>query len=403
MDSLVIYSEKDFHSEDRLASAVISSISAKQHGYEGILAPLVAKACAATMPKKPQNFVVENVRVCKIHGGSVSQSEVVSGIVLDRDVEGQVKSKTGAKIAIFNESVDSIDTETKGTVRLNGAQDLLNYNESEEKHIETVITNLKNLGVDVVVSGGKFGEMALHYIEKFGMMAVRVMSKHELRRLAQAVRGRMVVTLGTTTLEDLGYADEVFVRELGLQKVTIFNRSKEETAISTIILRSSTQNLLNDFERAVEDGINVIRAMTRDPRFVAGAGAFEIELARIISAFGEKCSGLEQYAVKKFGEALEAFPRTLAENAGLDATDIVSKLYAAHERGETRVGVDIDSSEVSDMTSQGIYDLLCSKIQAMKLAVNAVNTVLRVDQIIMAKPAGGPRMPNRSGNWDDDD
>jgi T-complex protein 1 subunit theta len=137
---------------------------------------------------------------------------------------------------------------------------------------------------------------------------------------------------------------------------------------------------------------------------VPGAGAFEIELARLLGKYGEKCSGLEQYSVKKFAEALEVFPRTLSENAGLNATEMISKLYAAHEKGESRACVDITRGDVGDAKSLGILDLLHTKVESLRLAVNAVTTILKVDQIIMSKPAGGPRMgQQRSGHWDDED
>jgi T-complex protein 1 subunit theta len=168
-------------------------------------------------------------------------------------------------------------------------------------------------------------------------------------------------------------------------------------------LRASTQNVLNDIERSIDDGINIVKALTRDTRFVAGGGAFEIELGRLIGKHGASLSGLEQYSVKKFAEALEVFPRTLSENAGLDSTDILSKLYAAHEKGDTKSGVDIERGDIGDVSAQGIRDLLVTKLEAYKLAMNVVLTVLKVDQIIMSKPAGGPRMNQRGGHWDDED
>jgi T-complex protein 1 subunit theta len=402
--NLAIYEEKDYSKESAIKAAVWSAISACQYGSEEFLSGIIAKACVQAMPQNPKNFVVENVRICKIHGGSLQQSEVLPGMVINQNVHGSVKHKTGPKVAIFNESFDSKETDTKGTVRLNSADELMQYNFSEEKFIEGVVNKLKGLGVSVVVSGGKFGEMALHFLDKNDIMAVSVSSKHELRRLSQCVRARMLVSLTDFTADDLGYADEVSVKEYGNQLVTVFNRDKEKSQIATIVLRASTENTLNDIERSLEDGINVVKALTRDTRFVPGAGAFEIELARLLGKYGEKCSGLEQYSVKKFAEALEVFPRTLSENAGLNATEMISKLYAAHEKGESRACVDITRGDVGDAKSLGILDLLHTKVESLRLAVNAVTTILKVDQIIMSKPAGGPRMgQQRSGHWDDED
>jgi len=399
---LTIKTENNLHSKEALAAAMISAISSKQSGNEEFLSKLVAEACAVVMPENPINFVVDNVRVVKLSGGSLEQSHVIHGMVLPTDVEGDVKSKHKCKIAIFNESVDTLETETKGTVRLTSAQELLDYNLGEERYMEKIIKGLKDIGTDVIFTGGKFGEMALHFIEKFGMMAIRVPSKYDLRRIAKTVRGRMNVQLGPIRVDDLGYADEVYVKEIGLEKIVVVNRDKNFSSVSTIVLRSSTENSLNDLERAINDGINVVKAMTKDARFVAGAGAAEIEMSRLISKFGDSCSGLEQYAVKKFAESFEVFPRTLAENSGVNASEFVSSLYAAHERGEINAGIDVERGAIRDSVSAGIVDLLVSKVEAIKLATNAVNTVLRVDQIIMAKPAGGPKMKPSEGHWDDD-
>merc|ERR1712168_1519371 len=167
----------------------------------------------------------------------------------------------------------------------------------------------------------------------------------------------------------------------------------KESRVSTIVIRGSTDNYMDDIERAVDDGVNVFKGLCKDGRLVAGGGAMEIELARQISAWGETHPGLEQYSIGEYAEALEVIPRVLAENSGVKAKEVISKLYAAHSEGNKNVGFDIDgeSGEVKDCAENGVYDLLLSKKWALKYATNAACTVLRVDQIIMAKRAGGPK------------
>lgn len=173
--------------------------------------------------------------------------------------------------------------------------------------------------------------------------------------------------------------------------------------MSTVVIRGSTENIMDDIERAVDDGVNTFKALTRDDRFVPGAGATEIELAKQISSFGETCAGLEQYAIKRFAESLEIIPRTLAENAGVKATEVISKLYAAHQAGDKNAGFDNESggAAIKDAVKAGILDLYLVKYWALKFATDAAVTVLRVDQIIMSKPAGGPK-PKDNPNWDED-
>eukprot|EP00455_Lapot_gusevi_P045403 TRINITY_DN5801_c0_g2_i1.p1 TRINITY_DN5801_c0_g2~~TRINITY_DN5801_c0_g2_i1.p1 ORF type:complete len:540 (+),score=224.37 TRINITY_DN5801_c0_g2_i1:86-1705(+) len=396
---LTCYEEKELTSPEKLAAAIRSAVSAKQYGYEDILCPLIAEACALTMPRNHYNFLVDNVRVCKILGQSVGDSFVVKGMVVDRDTEGSVKRAENVKVALFNCALDAQGTETKGTVLINSAEELLNYNASEEQLMEKHVQEIKEAGAGAVIIGGTISQLALHFLEKYHLLAIKVSSKHELRRLARCTGARMIPQLGAISPEDLGFCSSINVQEVGSHKITILNQNLQDSALTTIVIRGSSQNILNDIERAVDDGVNVVRSLGRDARFVPGAAATEIELARRLQSFAEQNPGLEQYAIRKFGEALEVVARTLSENAGLNATDIIAKLYAAHERGEAAAGVDIEGADVGET---GVLDLLITKESALRLAADVAITILRVDQIIMAKPAGGPKPPAQSGNWDDD-
>jgi len=155
---------------------------------------------------------------------------------------------------------------------------------------------------------------------------------------------------------------------------------------------------MDDVERAIEDGVGVVKSMTKDRRFLPGAGAAELLLADTLTLYGEAQPGLDQYAIQKYGAALEVVPRTLAENAGLDATNMIAEMYAAHKAGKTGVGIDVVNAGTADC---GVLDLLHTKREAIKMATDAAVTVLRVDQIIMSKPAGGPKAPEQGGPDDD--
>jgi len=288
-------------------------------------------------------------------------------------------------------------------VLIKTADELMNYNKSEEQSMENLIRQISEAGVKVVVAGSAIGEMALHFLERYKLMSVKVPSKFDLRRVAKAVGATPMARLGTPTAEEVGFCDLVSVEEIGSTKVTIF-RKDSDAGISTIVVRASTQNTLDDIERSVDDGVNVYKATAKDGRFIPGAGAAEIELSRQLQAFADSTPGIIQYAIKKFGEAFEVVPRTLAENAGLRATDVISNLYASHQKGNTADGIDIEGSETSLLNTKQaeVFDLLASKASAIKLATDAAITILRVDQIIMAKPAGGPKPPQQGGMDTDD-
>jgi len=407
-----------------LTRIVTAPIAAKQYGYESFLAQYLdhphvvhqevvrvarhdAQACLTVMPRNPYNFLVDNVRVVKILGGNLYQSEVVRGMVLAGGALGSVQQVERAKVAVFTCSIGAADTETKGTILIHNAAELMSYNDSEEREIEKVIKSIHDSGVRVIVTGSTVDDIAQHFLDKYQLMTIKTTSKFELRRICKATRARPLVALGPVRTEEVGYASQVYVREVGGSKVTVFKQEEgDASGVATILLRASTHNILNDIERAIDDGVNTVRALTRDNRLLAGAGAVDIELARQLHTFAQQAPGLEQYALAKFATAMEVVPRALANNAGMEAMDIVSQLYAQHEKGGSgvRVGVDIEARGVDDMaTKAGVVDLMAVKRQAIRLAVDAVLTVLRVDSIIQAKQAGGPKMGGQQGNWDDED
>jgi len=216
------------------------------------------------------------------------------------------------------------------------------------------------------------------------------------------MKARMCVTKDFTA-EDLGFVKSVKEVEIGGRRMTRIQQADGESCVSTIVIRGASENIMSDIRRACCDGINTIRAMCRESDFCPGAGASEIELSRLIQDYGSKVSGLDQYAVKAYGEALEVVPRTLAANSGMDFEDTIAKLYAAHSEGKSNIGIDILNKSTLDAVEENILDLLVTKKFAMRLATNCALTILRVDHIIMSKPAGGPKKPQRQGHWDDDD
>eukprot|EP01112_Ceratiomyxa_fruticulosa_P006982 TRINITY_DN1798_c0_g1_i1.p1 TRINITY_DN1798_c0_g1~~TRINITY_DN1798_c0_g1_i1.p1 ORF type:complete len:540 (-),score=130.49 TRINITY_DN1798_c0_g1_i1:116-1735(-) len=395
LETLVVHKLDDVRDEAKVTHCLKTVLSSKQYGYEDLLAPMIAKACIQVCPKNAKNFNVDNVRVTKILGMGVSDSQVLKGFVLPRPAEGTIKHVTDAKIAVFSAGIDIGKTETKGTVKITNAEELLNFNKGEEKAMEEFIHGVAEAGVKVLVSGSTISELALHYIERYNMMVVKIPSKFQLRRVCKTVGATPLVKFGVPTAEELGHCDVVTVEEIGSTRVTIFRQDGEDSQVSTIVVRGSTDNIMDDVERAIDDGVNVYKAMCRDPRFVAGAGASEVEIARRVSTFGDGVSGLDQYAIQHFAQAFEIIPRTLAENAGLQANKVVSNLYAAHQKGHADFGLNVETGEVASSTSLGFLDLLGTKTYAIRLATNTAITVLRVDQIIMSKPAGGPKPPKQ--------
>lgn len=403
LDTMTCHEIQDVRDKVALVQAVKPVLAAKQYGNEDLLAQLVVDACHTVFPIAPKKarVNVDNVRVCKIMGGSIYDSQVIKGMVVQRNTEGSIKHASQAKVVVFGCGIEVSSTEAKSTVLIKNADELMNYNKGEEEKMEEAIRSIAESGAKVLIAGGSVSEMALHFVEKYRLLCVRITSKWELRRLCRALQATALVRLGPPTPEEMGYCDEVHVKEVGGRKVTVFVQDQEEdTAIATIVLRSSTNSVLNDLERAVDDGVNAVKAMCVTPACVPGAGATELELARQIQSLGQATPGLDQYGIQKFGEALEVVPKILAENAGRPFDQVLSNLYAAHAAGKVTMGVNVEFEPVEDFlvdtmdsAEHMIVDHLETKKSALRLGADAAITVLRVDQLIMAKAAGGPKPP----------
>ncbi|KAL8370107.1 hypothetical protein RB595_000467 [Gaeumannomyces hyphopodioides] len=406
LEELVVNKVEDLRSQEELSKALRTVIASKQNGNEDFLANLVAEAVLAVLPKNPANFNVDNVRVVKIMGGSLDQSKVVKGMVFAKEPDGSVKKASKAKVGVFTCPIDTSQTETKGTVLLKNAKEMLDFSKGEEEQLEAAIKELHDVGLRVVIAGSTVGDLAMHYLNRYGILVIKILSKFELRRVCRVVGATPLARLGAPMPDETGSVDVVETVEIGGDRVTVFRQEDEATRTATLVLRGATQNHLDDVERAVDDGVNVVKAITKDPRLVPGAGCTEIQLVERLQAFGDKTAGLSQYSIKKFGEAFEVVPRTIAESAGLDATEVLSRLYAAaHKKEKWTTGVDIENEDETgtlDVKENGILDLLVAKQWAIKLATEAARTILSVDQIIVARQAGGPKPPGPNPNWDED-
>ncbi|PWZ40677.1 T-complex protein 1 subunit theta [Zea mays] len=408
----------DVRNKEDVVLRMRSAVASKQFGQEDIMCPLVADACIQVCPKNPANFNVDNVRVAKLLGGGLHNSSVVRGMVLKNDAVGSIKRVEKAKfalllMAVFAGGVDTSATETKGTVLIHSAEQLENYAKTEEAKVEELIKAVADSGAKVIVSGAAVGDMALHFCERYKLMVLKISSKFELRRFCRTTGAVAILKLSQPNADELGYADSVSVEEIGGTRVIVIKNEEGGNSVATVVLRGSTDSILDDLERAVDDGVNTYKSMCRDSRIIPGAAATEIELAKRLKEFSLKETGLDQYAVAKFAESFEMVPRTLAENAGLSAMDIISSLYAEHASGNVKVGIDLEEGACKDITTLKIWDLYVTKFLtslillyrffALKYSADAACTVLRVDQIIMAKPAGGPRRDAQPGGGMDED
>jgi T-complex protein 1 subunit theta len=425
LPTLVVRTVKNPRDVTEMCTAIKAVISTKQVGYENFLSEIVAKACLMAIPssdKKPK-LNMDSVRIAKLRGGSVDQSSLLQGMVLIRDAEGKVKSAKNAKVIVFGCGFEATSAEAKGTILIKNAEELMSYNKSEEKMMEQMVGTVAATGVNVVICNGTISDMALHFFDKHDIMVIKVSSKFETKRLCLTLGATAVIKLGAASPEEMGFCSSIEIKEIAGRKLIVFSQElAEDTGVSTIIIRASTENVLNDLERSIDDGVHACKAIFEDGRLLAGAGAVEMELSRLLKEYAAATPGIDQYGIAKFGEAFEAIPRTLAENSGTDSTNAVYALHVAHNPLHTHafhndgdcsagraevipiadrpnMGFDIDELKPINASEKGIYDIYITKVNALRLAVDAALTILKIDQIIMSKPAGGPK-PREAGPMD---
>jgi T-complex protein 1 subunit theta len=396
LPDLAVFTVTDLKNKEQIEKTLTPVIGSKVYGYEKHLASCAAEACII-VTENNQKFDLENVRIVKIQGGVLDQTKTYKGMVLSRPAEGKVKHVKNAKVAVYNCPLDPQQSDTKGTVLIKSATELKSYSRGEEEIAQKLVEDIHKAGVHVIVLGGSIAEIVMHYMELKSIMVIKVNSKFELRRVARMLGATIVVRLGAPIPEEIGEADEVSSEEISSTKVTIFRRDSEFSKIATVVIRASTQNVMDDTERALDDAFNTFRSLSKDPRFLPGAGACEAEISKRVKSFATSQPGLDQYSILRYGQAFEVIPKTLAETSGSDPNYILPKIYAENN---LRVGVDIENGGVKDMTDE-VVDHLVTKEWAIKLASDVALTVLRIDQIIMAKPSGGPN-PNKKPPVEED-
>lgn len=293
MEELTCYESKNLRDLEELSMLIKTTLASKQFGLEDFLSKLVAEAAIHAMPKSATKFNVDNIRVQKILGGGILDSEVIHGIVVVRGSETSIRTQTDCKVAVFNTNIEMQQGETKGTVLMKNADDLLNYTKGEEDAFEGFIQGLAEAGIKVVVGSGSMSQLAVHFFEKYKILAVKIMSKWELKRIARAVGATPIVKLTTPSPEELGYADEVAFKEISSQWCTVFRRDEDENKMATIVLRGATNAMLDDTERAIDNGVNTVKTLVKDSRMLPGAGAIELFIGADIQKLAKEQPGLD--------------------------------------------------------------------------------------------------------------
>ncbi len=374
-------------------TSMASKLVAEHRDY---LAELAVEAVLQVAEKTPEGYRVDvdDIKVEKKPGESLRDTKLIRGIVLDKEVvhPGMPKRIENAKIALLDCPLEIEKTEFDAKINIETPEQMEAFLKEEEKMLKEMVEKIVSKGVNVVICQKGIDDMAQHFLAREKILAVRRVKKSDMEKLSKATGGKIVTNLDDMTEADLGHADLVEERKIGDDKMTFIEGCKNPKSV-TILIRGGTERVIDEAERSIHDALCVVRDVVEEPKIVAGGGASEIEVARILKEYAESLPGREQLAVMSFAEALEDIPVTLAENAGLDPIDIISELRARHEKGELWAGVEVHHGKVRDMREAEVFDPVAVKKQVIKSATEAATMILKIDDVIAAAKMKPPKMP----------
>jgi len=353
-----------------------------------LLADLVVKAVKRIITETKDGLVMDkdDIKIEKKVGGGVEDSKLIEGIVLDKErIHSSMPRKVeNARIALIDSAIEVKNTEIDAKISITDPEKMQAFLDMEENMLRKMVDKVVASGANVVFCQKGIDDTAQHFLAKKGIFACRRISKTDMEKLSKATGANIVTDLNDLSPKDLGRAGIVEEVRVGDESMTYVMNCKNPKAV-TLLVRGSTEHVVDEVKRAVEDAIGDTIAALRNNKAVGGAGASEIELSRNLLKYAESLSGREQLAVKAFAEAMEIIPRTLAENAGLDPIDVLTELRAAHDKKQKWAGINVFTGKVIDAWKQGVIEPLKIKTQAVSSAAEVAVMILRIDDVI----AGG--------------
>ena len=386
-----------------LRSIAITSMTGKSsEANADFLADLTVKSVKAVSKGKGKTAEVDrdDIKIQKKQGGSISDTELVSGIIMDKEPvhSGMPRSVSKAKVALIDAPLEIKKTEIESKIQINDPSQIQAFLDQEESTIKKMVDKIHKTKANVLICQKGIDDLAQHYLAKHGIMAIRRAKKSDIEALAKATGGRVVSNLDGIGKDDIGFAGLVEVRKIGDDDMTFVMDCKNPKAVS-ILVRGGSEHVVDEIDRNLDDAIGVVSLVIRDGKIVTGGGAAEIELALKLRKFAPRIGGREQMAIESFAQAIEVVPNTLAENAGLDVIDTLMGLRKAHtQKGRNpHAGLDAYTGKVVNMRSRNVVEPLRVKTQALSSATDVATMILRFDDVIASKQPEGPEPDGSDG------
>jgi len=402
--TLEIYSEiaKKIQPDDKeeLLHVAKTSMESKLISEDsGSLGKLVVDAVLQIAEKDGDNYKVDldNLKVEKKAGGSIQDTAIIKGIVLDKEIihSGMPTKIENAKIALLNSALEVEKTEISAEIRITDPTQMQMFLEEENRMIKTMVDKLHEIGVNVVICQKGIDDIAQHYLAKYGMLAIRRVKESDMTKLAKATGARITANLDDISESDLGAANLVHQKKVEADKWVFVEGCKNPRSIS-VLIRGGSQRVIDEVDRSMHDAFMVVKDVIETPAIVAGGGAPEAYVASVLKDWSDSFEGREQLAIKKFAESLEVIPLTIAENAGMDPIDTMVSLRSKQSQGQKWTGINARQTKIDNMLSLNIVEPLVVKEQIIKSATEAAVMILRIDDVIAISggaPSGPPGAP----------
>jgi len=332
---------------------------------------------------------LDNLKVEKKAGGSIDDTSLINGIVLDKEIvhSGMPIKVENAKIALVNAALEVEKTEMSAEIRISDPTQMEQFLEEENRMLKSMVDKLHTVGVNVLICQKGIDDIAQHYLSKYGILAVRRVKESDMTKLAKATGGRITTNLEDISASDLGYAELVQQKKVESDKWVFIEGCKNPRSI-TVLIRGGSQRVVDEVDRSIHDALMVVKDVVEKPAIVAGGGSPEAYLAAELNEWSGSSEGREQLAIKQYAEALESIPLTIAENAGMDPIDSLITLRANQSNGKQTVGINAREGKIGNMFSLDIVEPLAVKEQIIKSATEAACMILRIDDVIAV--SGGP-------------
>ncbi|NNL58896.1 MAG: thermosome subunit, partial [Nitrosopumilus sp.] len=394
--TLEIYSElskkiKPDDKESLLKIATTSMQSKLISDDSDSLSKIVVDAILRIAVKKGEEYTVdlENIKVEKKAGASIQDTQIVQGIVLDKEIvhSGMPTKIEKAKIALINSALEIEKTEMSSEIRISDPTQMQMFLEEENRMLKSMVEKLHDAGVNVLICQKGIDDIAQHYLSKHGILAVRRVKESDMIKLSKATGGRVINNLDDLSEKDLGSADLVHQKKVESDKWVFIEGCKHPQSV-TLLIRGGSQRVIDEVDRSIHDSLMVVKDVIEKPEIVAGGGAPESYAASLLKDWADSFDGREQLAIKKYAEALETIPLTIAENAGMDPIDTMANLRAKQNQGRKWTGIDARNTKIADMMTINVVEPIAVKEQIIKSATEAACMILRIDDVIAV--SGGP-------------